>query len=628
MPENSPDADRSPLDPSRPRSDDPSRPRPIIRADSDERDADAAGSDARASTSPRSERAAAHASGSQGPGSHNNGDQVQGAQARSDAAEGDGEPDGTNLFDIADEGMPVGVQGAVMMLRRLAADPWGMRILIYCVGILLLSASILIWPNPSGPSVTRTVGIAVAWMGAGSVLLAASEDGRPRPLTWGVVGIVVGVVLFVWGSDSPQTAARALGGLVLVFGAMRIRPIYRSAGVATALALGVGTLIVGLMFLLLAENLIFFVLRAVAFGWASLAIVALIVLLDPQRKAPVHYSTLAGLVGQWLDARTQSAADRRAVYDNVLFEGREGAAKTRQFYVLMGFASVIASFGIVSDSTAVVIGAMLVAPLMTPLMATAITLTMGWPKRLRSAGTLVLGGIAVAVGIGFVTALIAPTAIDTVNNSQIASRSNPTLIDLFIAVAAGGAGAFSLSRKESSGSLPGVAVAIALVPPLAVTGICWSQGDWGRGTGALLLFATNALAIVIVGGLMFILTGVAPLHRVAETKDRMRTAAIGFALAAAVVTGMLVLNGSRSAANLVGQARAENVAQDWVKQSSTHRLERVILSEDDATVVITGTQSGVPSVQELANELSTALGRKIHVDLRTILEDRYTADGS
>lgn len=532
------------------------------------------------------------------------------------------------LFDIASKDTLPGLNGTLQMLKLLWKNPWGQRILVYCAGIFVLAGGILLWPQPTGTVVSRIVGLGVGWMGAGSVLLSFTERDKRRALVMGLAVIAIGLVLFVWGSDSPAFAARVLGVAVLLFGFLRIRSLYKTSGMLSALALGFASLAIGLMFLLLADNLILFVLRAVAFAWAGLAFFSLVVLLDPSRSVPVRYSTLAGLVGQWLDARTQSAADRRSVYDKVIFEGHDGVGRTRQFYVLMGFASVIASLGILSDSTAVVIGAMLIAPLMTPLMGTAVSLTMGWPKRLRSEGTLVLGGIAVGIGIGALTSLMSPTVVDTVNNSQIASRSNPTLLDLFIAIAAGGAGAFSLSRKESSGSLPGVAVAIALVPPLAVTGICWSQSDWGRGTGALLLFATNALAIILVGGFTFVLTGVAPLHRVSETKNRMRTAAVGFAVAAAVVVSILMLNGSRSASNLLGQARAEKVAQEWVDQSKNHRLERVILSEDQATVVITGTQSGVPSVQQLADDLSQKLGRSIKVDLRTILEDRYQADGS
>ena len=140
-------------------------------------------------------------------------------------------------------------------------------------------------------------------------------------------------------------------------------------------------------------------------------------------------------------------------------------------------------------------------------------------------------------------AVILPASVDIATNSQIVSRSLPTVLDLVIAVAAGAAGAYALSRPDVSDALPGVAVAISLVPPLSVVGITWSQGAWDESFGALLLFATNMCAILVVGGVTFILTGVTPVRRVAENQRRIRASLAGLAALATIVVGALLLNG-------------------------------------------------------------------------------------
>ena len=124
-------------------------------------------------------------------------------------------------------------------------------------------------------------------------------------------------------------------------------------------------------------------------------------------------------------------------------------------------------------------------------------------------------------------------------NSQVASRITPTIVDLLIAVAAGGAGAFALSRPDVSDSLPGVAIAIALVPPLAVVGLMISQADWISAIGALLLFTTNLVAILLVGGFVFVMTGVVPLFQISSNTDRIKKTLGMVAILALLIVAVL-----------------------------------------------------------------------------------------
>lgn len=124
----------------------------------------------------------------------------------------------------------------------------------------------------------------------------------------------------------------------------------------------------------------------------------------------------------------------------------------------------------VSDFDATVIGAMIVAPLVTPILGTALAVVVADRRRLLASVARVLGGAVVVVVIGYLVGLLTPEPIVAASNSQVPGRVDPTLIDLVAALATGAAGAFALVRADVSDTLPGMAIATSLVPPLAVSG--------------------------------------------------------------------------------------------------------------------------------------------------------------
>ncbi|MGI9612016.1 MAG: DUF389 domain-containing protein [Acidimicrobiales bacterium] len=339
------------------------------------------------------------------------------------------------------------------------------------------------------------------------------------------------------------------------------------------------------------------------------------------------YTDATSVVADWLRDRPKSADDRQALYGKILYEGPDASKRVGRFFALMGFASVIATGGVIGDSTAVVIGAMLIAPLMTPLMGMAISLMMGWPNRLLRSGLVALAGILFAVAIGVVLGLTSPTAFDTATNSQIVARTSPTTLDLLVAVAAGAAGAYGLSRPDVSDSLPGVAIAISLVPPLSVVGLSFSQGDWSAGNGALLLFATNMLAILIVGGLMFVITGVTPIGRLADNQQRTHTSLVAVAGVATFVIGALLLNGSEIARNIATRSQIEGSVESWLDPHLAHDVVDVQIEGDTVTAVIIGPSDGAPDASTLANKLTSELNRETTAVVRLVVEERQSATG-
>ena len=185
--------------------------------------------------------------------------------------------------------------------------------------------------------------------------------------------------------------------------------------------------------------------------------------------------------------------------------GRDRHDKWTAFWVLLTLAAVIASAGVVADSTATAIGAMIVAPLMTPILGTALAIVLVDRRRVLVNLGLVVAGAALVVVVGFLLGLTHQVDLVAATNSQIAGRVSPRLIDLVAALATGVVGAFALVRSDVSDTLPGVAIAISLVPPLAVVGLTLESGAPDEALGALLLFGTNVTAIIATG--VAVLTG-------------------------------------------------------------------------------------------------------------------------
>jgi uncharacterized hydrophobic protein (TIGR00271 family) len=186
---------------------------------------------------------------------------------------------------------------------------------------------------------------------------------------------------------------------------------------------------------------------------------------------------------------------------------RRGARPSTDFFVMITLAASIAALGLLLNSPAVIIGAMLVAPLMTAILGMGLSLVLGDVRFFWPAGATTLHGIALAVLTGAVLGLLMPGASVT---QEMLNRGSPSLLDLGVALISGAAAAYALSRRDVSAALAGVAIAVALVPPLATVGICAMLLDWRTAGGALLLFFTNMVSIIAAGGLMFFMLGFRP----------------------------------------------------------------------------------------------------------------------
>lgn len=204
----------------------------------------------------------------------------------------------------------------------------------------------------------------------------------------------------------------------------------------------------------------------------------------------------------------------KKVSDDAVIQMRQNLMAESQpnlnYIILVITACLIATFGLLSNSTAVIIGAMLVAPIMLPLRGLAFGILESDQELSRRSIISIIVGTVVALILSMTLGKI--TGIEDFG-SEVLARTEPTLIDLGIAVVAGGLSGFTKVEKGISDAVAGTAIAVALMPPLCVIGLTLSQGFFDLSYGATLLYLTNLIGIALACMIVFILAGYSRLRK-------------------------------------------------------------------------------------------------------------------
>jgi uncharacterized hydrophobic protein (TIGR00271 family) len=312
-----------------------------------------------------------------------------------------------------------------------------------------------------------------------------------------------------------------------------------------------------------------------------------------------------------------AATDRAEAYVRI----RRSTRPDTDYYILMALSAALASMGLMLNSPAVVIGAMLVAPLMSPIVGTGMAIILGDGRFLRLSLAAVIRGVVVALAVSFLSGFL---RLQEPMTGEVLARTEPNLLDLGVALFSGFAGAYALCRSEAAAALPGVAIAAALVPPLASVGILFAGGEVRLGLGALLLFSTNLVAISSAAVLVFLALGFRPA---AAKKSRQRLQLQSVRLAGLLLVVIALLLGTTTARLLRETAVVNN----------THRLVRTGLEGTTAAhivdVQIDNLRAGTlqidvtvrspqtipyPMVVELQRLLATELQREVALTLTVI----------
>ncbi|MCP4228816.1 MAG: TIGR00341 family protein [bacterium] len=291
----------------------------------------------------------------------------------------------------------------------------------------------------------------------------------------------------------------------------------------------------------------------------------------------------------------------------------------RSYYIMTALSAVIAVFGLLLNSAAVIIGAMLVAPLMTPILGLALGMTRGdfavIGRKLRDIGL----GAAVAILFATVFSFFVP---EMDYGSEVLARTAPNLFDLAVAIASGIAGAYAFAHKDMSAALPGVAIAAALVPPLAVIGLALGNFDFALVLGSTILFLANIIAVVMAGALTFIAVGYFA-HTAKKLKERrfkallVSTAALvliavpmGYFMVDNVLTANKENRINEAVENSFPDSEGyEKFRIDWDKQRGGDRL----------VVIFTGiSPPDNDRVEGLINELGEITGENTEIKVRFV----------
>ena len=333
---------------------------------------------------------------------------------------------------------------------------------------------------------------------------------------------------------------------------------------------------------------------------------------DRAPQAPVE------MIGEWLGSvrlRTPDA-DEFAALDELMPQGADLPRYLRQFAILTALSAAIASFGLLADSGAVVIGAMLVAPLMTPIVAAAAATVTAHNDRLVKAIAIIASGTFLAIAVGWLVALVAAGRVIDVSSlpDEIRGRTFPGLLDLGIAITAGAAAGYVQPRRSTIAALPGVGIAVALVPPLATVGITLQLGLADEASNALLLYLTNLAAIVFSAAIVLILSGFRPSDEAGRRTLGVRLAVTLLAVAAVAVP--LTLHTRSAIADLQLRSSVVAAVEDW--DPDVDILDQMSdVADSRATVSLLLVGQGDPRpVYELAEAISTRFGGPVDLQVR------------
>ena len=336
-------------------------------------------------------------------------------------------------------------------------------------------------------------------------------------------------------------------------------------------------------------------------------------------------------LGRLLDARSPvTEARRQRVVHSMYHEQARFRPWVWRFATLMALSVSLAALGLVADSAAVIIGAMVVAPLMGPVLGVSAAIVMSWPKRGIQQALVVL--IAAGGAIVLAALISIPLAAFETPPDELLARTEPNIRDLGVAMLAGTVGAYTIVRREAAEAMAGAAIAVALVPPLATVGISLEMGRLDMVVGALLLVLANVTGVMFAGAITFMFVGFVPGMTLATGAGRILRGLRWVALAAMLMVFPLQWSGPGLLSPPPEGTDVEHIVEAWTEESESPAdvIEvEVVVEEGVANVDVVVASSGqLPSVVALADSLADELGREVVVELQQVASSTQRASVS
>lgn len=307
--------------------------------------------------------------------------------------------------------------------------------------------------------------------------------------------------------------------------------------------------------------------------------------------------------------------------DQLNLDTGDTRAKRSSFWVMLTLSGVIAVAGVMSDSTATVIGAMIIAPLAIPILGMGLGIVTGNLSAIYRSFSYIGISVAIVVAMGALAVIVMPGTETVLQSSQVTGRTSPGVLDLTAAFATGFAGSIARARKDLGDVLPGIAIAISLVPPLGVVGVCVGSGAWGLALGASLLFISNVVALVIASTVVFLWVGYPKDAKTARPFGRGRRAYRLMAFAAIFVAIPMGANTLLTAYKdfLVQEIRSETT--EWLADTPGAYVEDVEWAGTDIIITILAPETLPPS-DELVDDVQDIVPLELPVTIEHSIGER------
>jgi uncharacterized hydrophobic protein (TIGR00271 family) len=306
----------------------------------------------------------------------------------------------------------------------------------------------------------------------------------------------------------------------------------------------------------------------------------------------------------------------------VLSELEQSASPGFDYFLLVTLSCVIATFGLITNSAAVIIGAMLVAPLMSPILGLSLASVAGERAMFQRAFIALFEGAILAVGLSALlswAAYVLPLGVLIELPQEVISRTRPSPFDLGVALAGGAAAAYALAEPRLSAALPGVAIATALMPPLCTVGIGIALSNQGVALGAFLLFLTNAVTISFAGIVVFLALGFRPIIGSEVTLGLPRSLIISLILVLITTVPLAVLTVRFVAQTSLERRIREAVAYEISTLSNPQLVAVDTTVEGDGLLLVvtvrTSTQPAYSQVVAMQKAIAARLQRTIALQL-------------
>lgn len=289
------------------------------------------------------------------------------------------------------------------------------------------------------------------------------------------------------------------------------------------------------------------------------------------------------------------------------------------FVIMMSLATALAGLGLMQNSTAVVIGGMLVAPLMSPLIGAGFALMQGnlslFRDSLKAMGYGIMAALFIAILLGFITPTYTPTL-------EVESRGQVNLLDLAVALLSGMAAAYAMARPNLLAIMSGVAIAAALVPPLAVVGMTIPDGYFLLSGAAAVLFITNLVAIILGSAIVFYMLGVSGTLGSGKMPLWARRMVFGLLIVTCLLT--LPLTDRLVEQSVIGQNRPSSYPVSTEVRNAVY--SRILLEADVEVVAMVRTGNSLESAVNIVLASSRPLGTHLHDELVHLVEKKLGED--